>query len=182
MKKYKYIFTFCCCIFNFYVFSQEMPIKDTIIKGNGEVIICNIKSIENDKIKYLVGNKFLTTTYTQRVSEIKFSDGTSQFITPVLKIGESDWEKVIVTSDLNRVKNLVEKGYVEAKNQGSIFSKQEKLKNKSIELIKKEAAKLGAHIVLITNTNDVNGSLEFENDQIIGVRSGSTINGTAYGY
>jgi hypothetical protein len=163
-------------------FSQELQAKDTIIKANGEVVTCVIKSIENDKVQYLVGGRFLTTTYMQRLSEIKFTDGSNQFIQPVLKITELDWEKVQITSDVNKVKNLFEKGYVTSNNEGSVFSNQEKLKSKSIEVIKREAAKLGAHWVLILESNNTKGNVEIVGDQIVGIRSGSKITGTAYGF
>jgi len=45
---------------------------------------------------------------------------------------------VILTSDINKVKNLVLKGFVETSNQGIFFSKQEKLKSKSVDFIKKK--------------------------------------------
>ncbi len=161
---------------------QEAIAKDTIIKANGEVVACVIKSIENDKVQYIVGGRFLTTTYLQRLSEIKFTDGSNQYIQPVVKITDLDWEKVQITSDINKVKNLFEKGYVTSSNEGSVFSKQEKLKEKSVESIKREAAKLGAHLVLILESNNTKGNVEIVGDQIVGVRSGSKITGTAYGF
>jgi len=79
--------------------------KDTLIKGNGERIYCVIKTFENDKVQYITGGRFLTTTYTQRLSEIKFSDGTSQFFQPLFKINsEDDWQKIKVTSDQSKLK------------------------------------------------------------------------------
>jgi hypothetical protein len=186
MKKniWIYIIVFLTHLFlhNFNCLGQVFSLRDTIIKANGEIIICEIKSIENDKLQYLSAGRFLTTTYLQRISEIKFADGTKQYIQPILKITENDWENVQLVSNASRVKNLFEKGYVESNNEGSIFTKQEKLKNKSIEVIKKEAAKLGAHIVLITISNNIKGNVEIENDQVIGIRSGSKISGIAFGF
>jgi len=156
--------------------------KDTIIKANGEKIVCVIKTLENDKVQYITGGRFLTTTYTQRLSRINFSDGTHQFYQPVINITENDWQIVKIVSDRSRVKNLIEKGMVNAERQGSVFSKQDKMKNEAIDQIKKEAAKLGAHIVLIVDATNTSGSLEMQGDNIIGIRTGAKITAIAYGF
>jgi len=182
MKTVSLLFIILFCLGSIRVPCQEIYSRDTIIKANGEIISCVIKSFEDDKIKYLLGDRFIVTTYLQRLSEVKFSDGSKQLIQPILKITEKDWEKVILTSDINKVKNLVLKGFVETSNQGTFFSNQEKLKSKSVDFIKKEASKLGAHIVLINVSNDQKGNIEMVGDEIIGTRSGSTLSGTAYGF
>lgn len=157
--------------------------KDTLIKGNGERIYCVIKTFENDKVQYITGGRFLTTTYTQRLSEIKFSDGTSQFFQPLSIItGESDWQNIKVTSDQAKVKNLLELGVIDAEQTGSVFAKQDKMKSLALDRIKKEAAKLGAHIVLIVDSNNSDGGIILDGDRIVGFRSGSKITAKAYGF
>ena len=157
--------------------------KDTLIKGNGERIYCVIKTFENDKVQYITGGRFLTTTYTQRLSEIKFSDGTSQFFQPLFKINsEDDWQKIKVTSDQSKVKNLLELGVIDAEQTGSVFAKQDKLKSLALERIRKEAAKLGSHIVLILDSNNSDGGIILDGDRIVGFRSGSKITAKAYGF
>ena len=156
--------------------------KDTIIKANGEKIVCVIKTLENDKVQYITGGRFLTTTYTQRLSRINFNDGSHQYYQPVLNISENDWQVGKIVADRTRVKKLLEKGIVNAQRQGSVFSKQEKMKNEAIDQIKKEAAKLGSHIVLIVDETNTNGSLEMQGDNIVSIRTGAKITAIAYGF
>jgi hypothetical protein len=80
------------------------------------------------------------------------------------------------------VKNLLEVGIIDAQRQGSVFSKQDKMKSAVIDQIKKEAAKLGSHIVLVVDENNSNGGFEMEGDKIVGFRSGSKITAIAYGF
>jgi hypothetical protein len=161
---------------------ESEPKKDTIIKATGEKIVCVIKTLENDKVQYITGGRFLTTTYTQRLSRINFSDGSHQFYQPILNITENDWQSVKIVSDRSRVKNLVEKGIVNAERQGSVFSKQQKMQSEALDQIKKEAAKLGSHIVLIVDASNTSGTLEMQGENIVGIRTGAKITAIAYGF
>lgn len=177
-------------LFSFIIFSitplfgqdETEPKKDTIIKASGEKIVCVIKTLENDKVQYITGGRFLTTTYTQRLSRINFSDGSHQFFQPILNITENDWQSVKIVSDRARVKNLVEKGIVNAERQGSVFSKQQKMQSEALDQIKKEAAKLGSHIVLIVDATNTSGTLEMQGENIIGIRTGAKLTAIAYGF
>lgn len=184
MKLVKFIsFLFALILVNNVVAQDESePKKDTIIKANGERIVCVIKTLENDKVQYITGGRFLTTTYTQRLSRINFSDGSHQFYQPILNITENDWQSVKIVSDRARVKNLVEKGIVNAERQGSVFSKQQKMQSEALDQIKKEAAKLGSHIVLIVDATNTSGTLEMQGENIIGIRTGAKITAIAYGF
>jgi len=164
--------------------AQDVPIpKDTILKGNGEKIVCFIKSYENDRVQYLTGGRFLTTTYTQRLSRIIFGDGTLQEFQPVIRISsDADWEKVKVVADPGKVKNLVELGVIDIEKQGSLFTKQEKIRTALIEQIKKESSKLGAHMVLIVDADNSSGGIDWDGERIIGIRPGAKISAIAYGF
>jgi hypothetical protein len=162
---------------------EEYPARDTIIKGNGDRIVCFVKTFENDRIQYVTGGRFLTTTYTQRLSKIIFSDGTFHDIQPVLKInGEQDWERVKVVSDRGKVKNLIENGIIDVQKQGALFGKQEKVRTALIDQIKKEAAKMGAHIVLIVDSDNNSGGIEWDGDKIISIRPGAKITAVSFGF
>jgi len=52
----------------------------------------------------------------------------------------------------------------------------------ALERIKKEAAKLGSHIVLILDSNNSDGGIILDGDRIVGFRSGSKITAKAYGF
>lgn len=178
------IFLYCVCFQTFLTQAQgtDGP-KDTIVKANGERIVCVINTFENDKIQYVTGGRFLTTTYVQRLSRISFSDGSVQEIQPILKIsGEQDWQKVKVVSDPARVKNLLQVGIIDVQRQGSLFAKQEKVMEGVIDQIKKEAAKIGSHIVLLVESDNRSGGLELDGDRIIGIRPGVKFVAVAYGF
>lgn len=64
------------------------------------------------------------------------------------QITESDWEKVIVTRNSDDVTGLKRAGDVSAETS-RLYGKQSKLRKETTIKIKKEAAKLGASIVLI---------------------------------
>ena len=91
-------------------------------------------------------------------------------------------KKIKVTSDQSKVKNLLELGVIDAEQTGSVFSKQDKLKSLALERIRKEAAKLGSHIVLILDSNNSDGGIILDGDRIVGFRSGSKITAKAYGF
>jgi ribosomal protein L21 len=65
------------------------------------------------------------------------------------QITESDWEKVIVTRNSDDVKGLKRAGDVSAETS-KLYGKQSKLREETTIKIKKEAAKIGASIVLIS--------------------------------
>ncbi|HPD94631.1 MAG: hypothetical protein H6537_05505 [Bacteroidales bacterium] len=65
------------------------------------------------------------------------------------QITESDWEKVVVTRNSDEVKGLKRAGDVSAETS-RLYGKQSKLREETTIKIKKEAAKLGSTIVLIS--------------------------------
>ena len=66
--------------------------------------------------------------------------------------GEADWEKVIVTRNSDDVKGLTRISTVKGEAM-KIYGKQSKLRAKATEQMKKEAAKQGATIILVTVDN-----------------------------
>ena len=178
------IITLCFLLKSFSASAQEAPLpKDTILKGNGERIVCIIKSFENDRVQYITGGRFLTTTYTHRLARILFGDGSHQDFQPITRIaGEEDWTKVKVVADPVRVKNLVELGVIDIEKQGPLFTKQEKVRSAIIEQIKKEASKLGAHIVLVVDADNSSGGIDWDGERIIGIRPGAKITAVAFGF
>lgn len=157
--------------------------RDILFKGNGERIVCSIRSLENDRIQYVTGGRYLTTTYLQRLSRIAFGDGSSREIQPVVWIsGEEDWQKVKVVSDLSKVLNLPEVGIIDVQRMGTLFSKQEKTVAAAMEQIKREAAKIGSHVVLIVDSERKGGLIELDGDKVIGIRSVAKFACIAYGF
>lgn len=77
--------------------------------------------------------------------------GVSQINFPQIN-GEEDWEKVIITRNPDDVKGLQRVGSVEGK-ASALYGGQRKLRKKATEKIKREAAKQGASIVLISLDN-----------------------------
>jgi ABC-type uncharacterized transport system substrate-binding protein len=78
---------------------------------------------------------------------------------------------VKVVSDLSKVLNLPEVGIIDVQRMGTLFSKQEKTVAAAMEQIKREAAKIGSHVVLIVDSERKGGLIELDGDKAIGIRS-----------
>jgi hypothetical protein len=96
------------------------------------------------------------------------------------QITESDWQKVVVTRNNDDVKGLKRAGDVNAETK-NIYGKQAQLREEATEIIKKQAAKLGASMVLVQVDNFA--TTPINNVTMIGVayyqnNDGETLNET----
>lgn len=93
-----------------------------------------------------------TVTYTTSrnvVKKIRYGSGRVEKITDLIIINdENDWEKVITTHVPSDIKGLTLKG--EVTTRAAVFGGNlKKLDKVAIEKIKRQAATMGAHIILI---------------------------------
>ncbi|HYV94961.1 MAG TPA: hypothetical protein VE978_24515 [Chitinophagales bacterium] len=158
-------------------YSQEAIKNDTIFQLNNEVIICKVSNISEFEIVYsYIGESLTNSISKKQVKEIHFGSGRIQKFSQLIAInGEEDWEKVQLTTLPSDVVGLVKKGEVKGKAWGSTVEDMTDLKNRAEEKIKREAAKLGCHIVLIQMYNTVDGQAFVTNAK-------ANINGVAYSY
>jgi|GEM_PF-1933332 hypothetical protein len=89
-----------------------------------------------------------------------------QVAAPSDAVTQTDWNKVILTKNNDDVKGLTRLGEVKGSSMGPFFT-QNALRGRASNEIKKEAAKLGASIVLV-QTDDFQGT-PLNNVSMIGV-------------
>ena len=158
-------------------YCQETVKNDTLFQLNSEEIICKVSHISESEIVYsYVGESLTNSISKKQVKEIHFSSGRIQKFSEIIVIeGEDDWEKVQITTLQSDVVGLVKKGEVKGKAMGSALANMSKVKGRAEEQIKKAAAAMGAHIILVQMYNTT--------DSQIGISYGkANINGVAYGY
>ncbi|MBJ6119008.1 hypothetical protein JAO76_12445 [Pontibacter sp. BT310] len=163
-------------------FSQERK-PDTITKLNGESMEVLVSTVGDKEISFVYLNETVTNVINKnQVKEIKFASGRVQkFSEKIVINGEQDWEKVIVTTLESDVAGLVRKGEVRAKaSGGSTFSNQANIDEKATMKLKKEAAAMGAHIILIQSQKTETGG--YSGAGGMGTVPKSLKQGVAYSY
>lgn len=156
---------------------------DKIVKLNNETLSVHVVTVGEQNISFTYPNETVVNTLSKnQIKEIDFASGRVQAITERVTItGEQDWEKVLITTLESDVSGLVRKGELRAKaTGGSTFSNQANIDARATEKLKKQAAKIGAHIVLIQSQNTQRAS--FGNVGQMGQGPSSLKQGVAYGY
>lgn len=156
-------------------FAQQ-PNNDIIVKHTGENLNVKIISVD-EKITFTYPNENVTQTIAKScVQEIKFSSGrVQQCSEKVVVNGEEDWEKVIITTNPDDVNGLVRKGEVRSSSSNSWnFKSKEGVDKKATMKIKKEAAALKGHIILLQD--------QVKKNETILSGASSDKYGVAYGY
>lgn len=154
----------------------SQPQNDIIVKHNGEKLNAKITAVD-DKITFTYpGETVINTLSKNCVKEIIFSSGRIQeCTTKIIILGEDDWEKVIFTSNPEDVKCLVRKGEVSASASNSWnFKSKDGVDKKASMKIKKEAAVMKAHIILLLD--------QHKEGETLLTGSSSSKSGIAYGY
>ncbi|UEG53750.1 hypothetical protein LLH06_02025 [Mucilaginibacter daejeonensis] len=129
---------------------------DTVVTNN-QKIACAVKEITPDAVKYTYpGEDVVNTVYKNAVQKIIFKSGRVQTFAentsfrPITSV--KDWNNVTITSVEGEVKGLYKFGEVSSKSKGTtIYSSQERVKDRAYRKIKIQAAMLGANTILITN-------------------------------
>ena len=173
MKK---LFIFLIAVFGFInSFAQDYitlkngdEIKSKVLEVNPDLIkyknwtnlegpIYSIAKGDVFMIKYANGNKdvFKITTAvesnTPNIQPLEKNKTPNSGEIIVVK-SEDDWEKVILTQTASEVEGLIKKGELKEStvNLGVMMTPVKKTEDKLRMKIQKDAAKIGAHIVLIT--------------------------------
>jgi hypothetical protein len=137
---------------------------DTIFKIDGDSLSIYITSVNEKEIVYTFPEESITNVISKNVvREVHYGSGRKEVITEKIIIrGEHDWEKVLITTLESDIKGLVRKGEVKAKaTGGTTFANQQNVDDKATMKLKKEAARMGAHIVLIQSQKTESGSYGF---------------------
>ena len=133
--------------------------QDKIVKLSGDTVMCKVKEITDDNIKYSYeGEDLIDNISKNAVKEIIFKSGRIQKFSERSVInGEADWEKVQITKLESDIDGFIRVCDVSGKASSGIPTDLAKIQEKAIEQMKKEAAKNGCHIVLIRTENSTPG-------------------------
>jgi hypothetical protein len=132
------------------------PKVDTIISNNTR-IACIVKEITPDAVKFTYPNEdLLNSVYKNTVQKIIFKSGRVQTFAEATSFkpisGVMDFDKVTVTVVEGEVKGLYKLTDVSSKAKGTtVFSSQERVKDRAYRKLKIQAAMFGANIVYLTN-------------------------------
>jgi len=137
--------------------SQQLH-TDVIINHSGDSLKVNITAVD-DMIIYNFPNESINNSMSKNcINKIIFSSGRIQKFDEKIIINDiKDWEKVIITTNPNDVKCLKRKGEVRATSSNDWnFNGKVAIDKKATMKIKKEAAKLNAHIILLEDQYKTN--------------------------
>lgn len=153
--------------------------QDKIITHRGDTLQCKVTEVTDKGVKYKFDGEDLINNISKNlVQEIKFSTGRVQKMTDKITInGEEDWEKVQITNLESDVEGLSRKQELMAKaSSGWSTTNQGKMEKKAMDKLKKEAAAIGCHMVLILTTTGKGGHY--------GISGGTkaSVTGVAYSY
>jgi hypothetical protein len=129
---------------------------DSLFMISGEVLNVKVTKITDQEVTFVYQNETVENVEKKsRISKIVFSSGRIQNISSRIIIkDENDWTKVVITNVQDDVKGLINKGQVYGEGKGGLFGNVgghnlQKIEEYTLEIIKREAAKKGAHIVFI---------------------------------
>ncbi|GAA4054816.1 hypothetical protein GCM10022409_47400 [Hymenobacter glaciei] len=169
-------------LFAFSAKAQEVK-PDKLVKLTNEELLVNVISVNEREVSFSYpGEKAVNVVNKNQLKEIEFASGrVEKFSEKVVIASEEDWQKVVVTTLESDVSGLSRKGEVRAKASGATaLSNQANIDARATEKLKREAAKMGAHIVLLQAQNTQRGSMgnAFQTAQV----PTSLKQGVAYGY
>jgi len=129
---------------------------DTIVINNQKTA-CSVKEITPDAVKYTYPNEdVINSVFKNTVQKIIFKSGRIQTFAEATSyktvLGVMDYENVTITSVESEVRGLFKVYDVSSKAKGTtVYSNQEKVKDRAYHKIKIQAAMFGANIIYLTN-------------------------------
>lgn len=135
-----------------YCYSQV----DTIVINNQKTA-CNVKEITPDAVNYTYpGEDVINSVYKNTVQKIIFKSGRVQTFAESTSYksitGVMDFDNVTITSVESKVRGLFKLTDVSSKAKGTtVYSNQERVKDRAYRKIKIQAAMFGANIIYLSN-------------------------------
>lgn len=129
---------------------------DTVVLNN-QRIACSVKEVTPEAVKYTFpGEDVINSVYKNTVQKIIFKSGRIQTFAESTSYkevkGVIEYEKVTITSVENEIKGLFKLSDVSSKAKGTtVYSNQERVKDRAYRKIKIQAAMFGANIIYLTN-------------------------------
>ncbi|MDA3954738.1 MAG: hypothetical protein PF485_13905 [Bacteroidales bacterium] len=159
--------------------NKEIPQNtDIIYLHSGEKRYVTVKKIYLNLLYFsLPGNSKVEKMDQRNVYKIEYTTGKIEILNeekPKIR-KSSDWKKVKITKEKNNVVGLIEVARIEAKAEGSErgYSTPESLERSATIILKRKAALVNAHIVLV---------IEKKAYFAFGEIPSTTITGIAYRY
>ena len=144
-------------IVSFLVLSEASYAQVDTVISNNQKIACSIKEVTPDAVKYTYpGEDVINTVYKNTVQKIIYKSGRIQTFAEATSYklvgGVMEFSNVTTTMVEGEVKGLYKIGDVSAKAKGTtIYSSQERVKERAYRKMKIQAAMFGANIILLTN-------------------------------
>ncbi|MCR8558403.1 hypothetical protein KXD93_12155 [Mucilaginibacter sp. BJC16-A38] len=129
---------------------------DTVVLNN-QRIACSVKEVTPDAVKYsFPGEDVINSVYKNTVQKIIFKSGRVQTFAESTSYksisGVMDYDKVTITAVESEVRGLFKLSDVSAKAKGTtVYSNQERVKDRAYRKIKIQAAMFGANIIYLSN-------------------------------
>jgi len=129
---------------------------DTVVLNN-QRIACSVKEVTPDAVKYTFpGEDVVNSVYKNTVQKIIFKSGRVQTFAESTSFksinGVMDYDKVTITAVESEVRGLFKLSDVSAKAKGTtVYSNQERVKDRAYRKIKIQAAMFGANIIYLSN-------------------------------
>jgi len=147
-------------LFTFILFTVAVSVchaqMDTVYLNN-QKIACSVKEITPDAIKYTYpGEDVLNSVYKNTVQKIVFKSGRVQTFAEATSYktvnSVTEYDKVTITSVESEVHGLFKISDVSSKAKGAtVYSSQERVKDRAYKKMKIQAAMFGANIIYLTN-------------------------------
>jgi hypothetical protein len=154
---------------------------DTIYT-NSEKIACLVKEVTPDAVKFIYpGEEVLNSIYKNAVQKIIFKSGRIQTFAEATSFkvinNVLDYDKVTITTIADEVRGLYKLGDVSSKAKGTtVYSSQERVKERAYRKFKIQAAMLGANIIFLTEQRTEGNKYDKYNSQT----SEANLTGIAY--
>jgi len=145
----------CTFLFAFMCFEMAFSQQDTIVTNN-EKIICSVKEITSDAVKFSYpGEDLINTIFKNTVEKIMFKSGRVQKFAEATSFKAvncpEDFENVSIAKVESEVRGLYKLADVSSKAKGTTtLSNIERVKERAYRKLKIEAAMQGANVVFLT--------------------------------
>jgi ribosomal protein L19E len=152
-------------------FSQEKPKLDTIYLLGQRKMVVDIKGVRYASVVYSdSGSSEIKSIETKQIQRIIFDSGRKEIFNDklVMNVEKTDWRNVITTENEDEVNGLYELGKVKGKSAAGNRTPKSAERTATIRM-KKEAAGLGAEMILITKKEARGGFGEVPTFYIEGV-------------
>lgn len=142
-------------LFMLMCFESAYSQQDTIVT-NSEKIVCTVKEITVDAVKFTYPDEdLINTIYKNTVEKIIFKSGRVQRFAEATSFktinGPEDFENVSITKVEGEVKGLFKLANVSSKAKGTTaYANIERVKERAYRKLKMEAAMQGANVVFLT--------------------------------